>query len=344
MNIVIKLPSDLKHAMLVLPALKKIKLHYETIHITLLARSPIKAYMDYFDYYDEIINLNEKIKLTTLFFLLKRTLKGRKYDYYLSFSGADRVGLVLKFLGIRKRNGPIVKLFDGFIFNLGLKQYRHFADEHEVSYNINLVNRLGLNLTDQQSLSIKASSISAENKRSHWTLLVSPEGANPRWSSRNFARIITRAIDNNLAKNFCVIYSREDQQFMQSFFHEKNKKSVIWDQGEIKLYCLEELKSDALVDLLMASKVVVGHNNGLLHLACYFDLPVVGLNLPLLSYSLRRYAPYASVSNSKLEMMVPKVVCGEIDKCSEQSCPYYECMAKIEVKTVLELARKLESS
>jgi len=45
-----------------------------------------------------------------------------------------------------------------------------------------------------------------------------------------------------------------------------------------------------------------------------------------------------SKSKEKLKILVPDVICGEVNSCALKACPYYECMAKIEVEDVINQA------
>ena len=68
-------------------------------------------------------------------------------------------------------------------------------------------------------------------------------------------------------------------------------------------------------------------------MAASLKVPVLGIYSPIKAQSALRWGP---VGDGTIEVVSPNVVCGETLKCAKEQCPYYECMAKIEVDNLLE--------
>ena len=89
--------------------------------------------------------------------------------------------------------------------------------------------------------------------------------------------------------------------------------------------------------VLSHASLFVGPSTGTTHIASVLGVPVVGLYSPIKVQSALRWAPVTK-NPDKIKILVPDVICGEVKKCAERECPYYECMGKIEVEDVVKQA------
>ena len=78
----------------------------------------------------------------------------------------------------------------------------------------------------------------------------------------------------------------------------------------------------------------IGGSTGPTHLAAALGIDLIAVYSPIRTQSAYRWRPVNA--GSVPEIITPDVVCGEDRFCAGQSCPYYECMGKIEVKDVLD--------
>ena len=78
------------------------------------------------------------------------------------------------------------------------------------------------------------------------------------------------------------------------------------------------------------ASLFVGPSTGTTHIANALDIPQIAIYSPIKVQSALRWGPYKQ--GDKVKVLVPDVVCGETKHCAGASCPYYECMSKIEVE------------
>jgi ADP-heptose:LPS heptosyltransferase len=81
----------------------------------------------------------------------------------------------------------------------------------------------------------------------------------------------------------------------------------------------------------------VGPSTGPTHIAAVLGVPTVTLFSPIKVQSSLRWGPL-SKNQDKIKVLVPDVICGEVNNCALKACPYYECMGKIEVEDVVNQA------
>lgn len=92
--------------------------------------------------------------------------------------------------------------------------------------------------------------------------------------------------------------------------------------------------------ILSKASLFLGPSTGPTHMANALGVKVVAVYSPIKAQSTSRWAPY-NRSKTLTNLIVPDVVCGEERACAGASCPYYECMGKIEVSHVVEKAMSL---
>ena len=92
--------------------------------------------------------------------------------------------------------------------------------------------------------------------------------------------------------------------------------------------------------MLANASTFVGGSTGPTHEALGIDLMTV--YSPIRTQSAYRWRPVNAGGSQQI--ITPDVVCGEDRFCAGQSCPYYECMGKIEVKDVLDQSPYLKDN
>jgi ADP-heptose:LPS heptosyltransferase len=89
--------------------------------------------------------------------------------------------------------------------------------------------------------------------------------------------------------------------------------------------------------ILSKAMLFVGPSTGTTHIAATLGVPVVSIYSPIKVQSSLRWGPLTKNKN-KVSVLVPDVICGEVNKCALRECPYYECMGKVEVEDVIKQA------
>ena len=110
------------------------------------------------------------------------------------------------------------------------------------------------------------------------------------------------------------------------------ERLILWNGADFGIKMSGALYSEAAA--------FVGPSTGPTHLANLVGTPVLCFFSPIRVQSAMRWAPYYRDQN-KLQVLVPNVVCGEEKKCAGESCPYFECMDRIEISDAKDRVLKL---
>ena len=153
------------------------------------------------------------------------------------------------------------------------------------------------------------------------------------WSSRNYGRLIDKMERTYPDKyNWIISHTPTDSSFLVGIReHIKTCKhldgKVYYFDGSIK-------GLGHYMRILSLAAAFVGPSTGTLHIANTLNIKSVGIYSPIKVQSTLRWGPFDR-DLSKTRLVIPDVVCGEQFKCSGASCPYYECMSKIEVQDIM---------
>ena len=88
------------------------------------------------------------------------------------------------------------------------------------------------------------------------------------------------------------------------------------------------------IKMLSNADVFIGGSTGPTHIAGALGIHFLAIFSPIRTQSSYRWQPINSGQPHKV--LTPDVVCGEDQYCAGRTCPYYECMGKIEVKEVFD--------
>lgn len=243
--------------------------------------------------------------------------------------------------GVPFRGGLRSKPFSFLFLNKGIRQSRSAVVMHESEYNMALARPLNVNYSGHHRvqyrplLKVEKSDALKVRQESGFSLdkklfIFHPgmSGHTLNWSSRNYGRLIERLYQKYGENvNYVVSYTPGDGPYLEGLKdflsqNEKLKNIVEFFDGSKKGII-------HYTHLLKTSDLFVGPSTGTTHMANALDVPQVCLYSPIKVQSSLRWGPY--YQNSKVKVLVPDVVCGEVKTCAGASCPYYECMAKIEV-------------
>lgn len=256
------------------------------------------------------------------------------------------------------RGGLKSKIATFLFLNKGIRQSRRLVTMHESDYNLEIAQSLGISSSGsrppQYAPVLNVDSQKATNYRNELgvkddekLIVIHPgmSGHTLNWSSRNYGRLIKRLIETE-GINFKVFvtYTPSDGPYLEGLkdFLSKNnsiEEQVTFFDGSIK----------GLLDFtifLKGADLFIGPSTGTTHMANALGVPQVSIYSPIKVQSNHRWGPYHQNDSSKV--IIPDVVCGESTTCAGASCPYYECMSKIEVEEVyrcaLEIVNNLEKA
>lgn len=353
MNILISAPDDLRDTLLMLPSLVKIKTHYESVRVVLIANPQVTQLLNYFKYDDEIITMPMGNSITRLYDLNKN-LKNHKFDVYISYrSKSDDIFLsFIKKIPVRICDRYSIK--DFLFFNKSKSLNRSFAVKHEVFYNLDLLKDLELPFVDESKLipqitrpsdyqQLLEKYLSDKNLMGKKFIFIHLDSGDlePHWSSRNFARIILTIFNDYPDYHFVIFGNESSKKFRESFFDQITKSK--YDEVKKRMIYIDQAQTSTyqLIYLADACEAFIGHNSAIAHLKSLLGGKALVLFNPIRKYSTIRLSPF-KFNPTNVKLIIPKVVCGETFKCSGAKCPYHNCMSKVMVSDVYAAFRTLE--
>jgi ADP-heptose:LPS heptosyltransferase len=158
------------------------------------------------------------------------------------------------------------------------------------------------------------------------------------WSSRNYGRLILK-LEQKFPKrfNFVISHTPSDYYSLQGVKDVLEKKENAFLNDRVYFFNGQIKGLRHLLNVLSQAKLYIGPSTGMTHAAATLSVPVVALFSPIKAQSAQRWSPITQLPQ-KLRISVPDVICGEVLKCAERACPYYECMGKIEVDDIVKNA------
>jgi heptosyltransferase-3 len=239
------------------------------------------------------------------------------------------------------RGGLRSKFFSFLFLNKGVRQSRSAVVMHESEYNMALAQPLNvhysghlrnsfrpiLKVDSEKALEVRKT-LGLDLKKKLFIFHPGMSGHTLNWSSRNYGRLIDRLYQKygDIAQ-YVVSYTPSDGPYLEGLKDYLSQRPIIKE----KVIFFDGSKEGLIhyTHLLKTCDLFVGPSTGTTHMANALDVPQVALYSPIKVQSTLRWGPYHL--GDKVRVLVPDVVCGEVKRCAGASCPYYECMAKIEV-------------
>ena len=245
--------------------------------------------------------------------------------------------------------------------NKGTRQKRSMVTMHEMEYNLNLLAPMGIDYNFQDKNKFSPEIILTEEEKKveleHFNKDLNIQGVESgrkmifihpgmtghtlNWPPKNYGRLILK-LEQKFPEKFIFVvsYTPGDNFYLQGV-------KEILDRGENdflknRIYYFNGIKHGLrnYMSVLSQASLFVGPSTGTTHIAAVLGVPVVGLYSPIKIQSALRWGPL-SKNTEKTKILVPDVICGEVKKCAEKACPYYECMGKIEVEDVVKQATSI---
>lgn len=352
MKVLINRSDAIGDTILTLPMAARIKEDYPQAEIIFIISPKSADLFKNHPHVDDVWILNHK----TNFFRKLNYLWGRigqfNPDAFIHVGGSFLPAFVAWLKRLKFRGGLKSKWLSFLFLNQGIHQMRSFVAQHESDYNLNLLGPLGIHydfhkrskyapqvkLEDNDIFDNYQKFINDHNLDSSKELIfIHPgmSGHTLNWSSRNYARLIKRLNDRFPDKfTYVISHTPSDAKYLEginSFLGEEDhkdlKKSIVFFNGsEHGLY--------HYMCVLKNAKIFIGPSTGTTHIANTLGVKVVSIYSPIKVQSAMRWSPFDR-SKEMTRLLIPDVVCGEYKKCIGRSCPYYECMDKIEISDVL---------
>ncbi|OIQ17774.1 MAG: hypothetical protein BM556_10105 [Bacteriovorax sp. MedPE-SWde] len=275
-------------------------------------------------------------------------------DFYYYVGGSQTPNFVAWLKGIPLRGGILSKWTTFLVLNSGTRQKRSQVAQHEIFYNVDLLRHLdGFEKVDDKTyipkINIKDNPPNIREFKSE----LSAHGLDPErelvfihpgmtghtlnWTSRNYGRLIKR-LELLYPKKFNYIISHTPSDAPYLIGIKDEIKDTEGLQSSVFLFNGAKKGLAHYLTILKTAKLFVGPSTGTTHLAATLNVPVLGIYSPIKAQSALRWAPRGE---GQIEIVTPDVVCGESLKCAGDTCPYFECMSKIEVDDILKKIRPI---
>jgi ADP-heptose:LPS heptosyltransferase len=296
---------------------------------------------------------NKKDALFRKISCLSKVFKEFHPDLYI-FTGGDHFISFYSWLKRVNIRGGLVSKWQSFAFlNKGVRQKRSLVTMHESDYNLNLLSALGINydskrrdnfrpqITVDTSSRVKdlvefkeeLNSNGLDSSKENIFIHPGMTGHTLNWSSRNYGRLIDKMERRFPDRfNWIISHTPSDQAYLVGIKDhiakcDHLKNSVFFFDGSIK-------GLSHYMRILSLAKAFIGPSTGTVHIANTLGVKTVGIYSPIKVQSSMRWGPFNRDSENT-RLVIPDVVCGEQFKCAGASCPYYECMSKIEVQDII---------
>lgn len=333
MKVVINRSDAIGDVLLTSPMAQKIKEHFPHAHITFIISPRIGDLLKNHPYIDDTWVLNDKLNLFKKF-------KSYKPTHYFYVGGLEKPGLVALATGVSFRGGLKSRLSSYFLLNHGVRQKRSKAQMHEVEYNLALLAPLIPKDQKKYSPVINLESHEIENAlektglKNKEYIVIHPgmSGHTLNWPSDRYARLIEK-LEETYPKRFTFVvsFTPSDGPYLKGL--KDCKVEPLFIDGS-------KLGLRNYMGILKKTSLFVGPSTGPTHMANALGVKVAAIYSPIKVQSPLRWAPF-DVNESMTRVVTPDVKCEEIIKCAGATCPYFECMGTIEVKTMVNHIKEL---
>jgi ADP-heptose:LPS heptosyltransferase/GT2 family glycosyltransferase len=325
------------------PALKALRAQYPQAQLSALVALRNRQLQNYFPYFDRVYSLDIRYggKIPWRNFYLDMAqlwqMHQQKFDLAInmrtlaSAQSARKMRLLLGLIGARVNVGRDTDGRGNF-FDIRIPETMN-AEKHEIEYNIDTVQALGVPVTDR-NIDI---AVNPETEKRVAALLGSRGGApadlliglhiggSPanQWPLEDYIKVM-QLIKKDFPAKFVIALSKGERPLADRF-------SKLAHGAVIDLSGLLEL--DGLLALIKRCSLFISNDTGPMHLAALLKTPLVALigqgDLP--RYDVRRFSDKAIVLHKQVSC----------SPCYQQECKDLQCLRLITPEDVLQAARKL---
>ncbi len=271
------------------PAIKAVKNKFPAAAITLMVSPVVKEIVEGWPIIDEIL-VYPKGRLQGILSLVSEFRK-RKFDLAVVLNPQKEFHIAAFLAGIPMRVGYERKF--GFLLSHKIQDKKHLGQKHEVEYNLELLNAIGV---DCQDKSLFISFDRGDEKTIDFVLgergvsdadniiAVHPWTSDPvkQWPLDNFAKLVESLL-KEISLKVIIIGGKEEVEQSEEFC--KDKIGLINMTGKLTLR--------QLAAFLRRCKLLVSNDSGPVHLAAAVGTPVVALfRSDLVGKTAKRWGPW----------------------------------------------------
>ncbi len=326
-NILIVRTDRIGDLILTLPLAGLIKKQNPNSKVSFLVREYTKNLVSHHPHIDEVLVLKEVNGNVRLFDNIK-LIKQKKFDSCIVVYPRFRISLIVFFSGIKNRIGTGYRWYS-FLFNQKVYEHRKNAEHHELEYNVNLLEKLGI------KINLNESNVSYDLKT----------------DDNAMQNVIKTLIDEkiDLQKQIIIVHPGSGGSSMDLPINkftwlvnklDSDNYQIILTGSKNEIELCEKIKSsnkvknlagkfnlDELTALISKSSMFISNSTGPIHIAAALGKYTVGFYPKIVSCSKERWSPY---TNKKL-VYEPQVDC---KNCTREQCEKLNCMDSIDITKV----------
>lgn len=308
---------------LALPVAQTIKERVNDAEIHMMVREPITELVVDQPFLDRIIPYNNK-GIRKVF----RALRKEHFDVAILLHPTLSLSFSLFLARIPQRIGTGFRWYS-FLLNRRIYEHRHTSEKHEVSYNLGLLQPLGIEQNHKEprlAIPEKAHNHAKSLLDSYgidWThfIVVHPGSGGstlplPEQSYQQLVSLLAGRTDFSM-----VLTGTADEREKAERIHRKVKGRIVNIAGKTTL---KELAS-----IISLARLFISNSTGPMHIASATQTPVVAFFPPSRVNRKTRWAPLTA----SLIFEPPVPGCA---RCIGERCGYYNCMTRIDPKKVFE--------
>jgi heptosyltransferase-3 len=332
-NILIVRSDRIGDVILTLPLAKIIKKHYPDCKVSFLVRDYTKEILKNHPYIDKIIVLSERDGEIN-FLKNRKEISSNKFDACIIVNPTFIVALILFFTRIERRIGTGYRWYS-FLFNNQVFEHRKYAEKHELEFNLNLLQKIGIQEVlneetveyhlspDGEDLNSVDSILAKENIDSDKPFIIihpGSGGSSIDLPIKKFIELVKKLDSQDYP--ILITGSKSEIDICKSLVISDNVKNF---SGKLNL--------GQLVALISKSELFISNSTGPIHIAAALGKFTVGFYPKIVSCSKERWAPY---TNKRL-IYNPQTDC---QNCTREQCEKLNCMESINTANVYQDIKK----
>ena len=313
-----------------LPMAELVKKKYPGCEVAYFIREYTSSLIDGNPFVDEVI-IAEESEGKIPFLKNLNKIKSKNFDTCVIANPTLRISLMMFFAGINNRIGTGYRWYS-LLFNKKVFEHRKYGEKHELEFNINLLNKIGidlksftneikfhLNVDDKSSEKINSTLIERGSKSENKIVIIHPGSGGssvdlPKEKLIELTRMISKLKDVTIV----ITGSKNESELCREF---EVGGTVINLSGQLDLSLLKALINKA--------DIFVSNSTGPMHIAAALGVHVIGFFPKILSCSQKRWGPYTE----KKSIFIPTIDCSN---CTREQCEKINCMNSIDIGRVFD--------
>jgi len=328
-NLLIVRTDRIGDVVLTLPLAGIIKKHFPGCKITFLVREYTKSLVENHPFIDQVLILKEENGKPVISDNLKMISENR-FDSCIVVYPTFITSFIIFLSRILQRIGTGYRWYS-FFFNSKIYQHRKYAEKHELEFNIQLLENLGIKeIIDRNNVEFELkineecnkkieNILSAENlDLKKKTIIIHPGsgGSAMDLPVTKFKKIV-RLLDERNKFNIFVTGSSGEQELCESI---KTSEKIRNLSGRFNL--------GELTAFINKADIFISNSTGPLHIAAALGKNVFGFYPKIKACLPDRWGPYSN----KSVVFMPEIECSD---CNREQCKKLDCMNSIDVDKVI---------